>query len=268
MIKHYASLAELRSAWFASGGLRNGSPMGSAWYNHESPADTARYAESGNAALVPQAEAMLAKLDLAIETPRRAWERAPAGAFPWVPDVLAGLPTPMRRQVHVPDERAPVNILTVTTSSAGVSSAVLERRGIVILAAAMALSRLRPVNLCAIAMLDGPKDGSGETVIINRINTTPLDLATACWMLTSAGYARRITYDMARTLNNFSGGWPRGFLYGAPERYYDNLTARLGYRKADTLFIGAAHISDPLLADPLAWVQGQINRFTTQTTET
>jgi hypothetical protein len=257
MIKHYDSIAAIRADWLAKG-KSNSSGTDNSWYG-ESRDQTVRRSLHGDPSLVQRAETMLAELDTAVETPRHQWERSPAGAYACVPDVLAGLPTPMRRQVYVPDDRAPLTLLVNTTCSGGIPADVMQRRGIVILALTMALARIRPISLHVLATMDGY---GGETVFTAQINTTPLDLATACYALTSVGFARRLTYDLGRGLNGFTGGWPRGYRYGNPKAYNDALVPRLGYNPKDTLLIPAAELSDRLLQWPIEWVNEQIARFT------
>jgi hypothetical protein len=161
---------------------------------------------------------------------------------------------------HEQDEAAPITVLVATTCSAGISAATLEKRGTVILALVMALSRVRPVSLQALALTDGSHEG--ETIITNVINTNPLDLATACYVMTSAGFARRLTYGLAREKNNFSGGWPRRFTYGKSGPYYDYLKSRLVADPSKCLIIPAAELHDELLSQPLKWIEKQIKHFT------
>src|SRR5579863_2238608 len=113
----------------------------------ETLAETLSRSEFGDTSLVPEAERLIAQLDTQIETPRRIWERAPVGVFCAVPDVLAGLPTPMRRLRETQEEHAPVAVLVISTSSAGVEAQTLKKRGTAILALVLALARVRPVSL-------------------------------------------------------------------------------------------------------------------------
>lgn len=269
MIIRYDSTAALRAAYLEHKGKlphNYHSGEGGNWFANESEADTLRKAELGDTTLVAKAEAALEKLDQVIETPRKVWERSPAGAFCCVPDVLAGLPTPMRRQTQVRDEHAPITILAISTSSAGIGAETLARRGTIILALVMALSRIRPVTLQQLTILHGIE--GGETVITSEINTHPLDLATACYVLTSAGFARRLTYGLAKALNSFNGGWPKGFSYYSPETYYNRLRHILAPDPTRCLIIGAAQLGDELLDQPITWLNKQITRFTTELEET
>lgn len=261
MIIRYPSCAALAKDYEASvpAHKRQG-PMSSSWYNDESPTQTLSLTYGGDTCLVPSAEHYLNKLDLSIETPRKVWKRAPIGARCSIPDYLADLPTPMRNRVTMGDEHQPITILACTTSSAGISAKTLQTRGTVILALVMALSRVRPVILDQLTILDGNHEG--ETIITSTINTSPLDLATACYVLTSAGFARRLTYGLAKVKNQFGGRWPRGFSLSNPDPYYKTLIPKLGLRPEKTLIIGAATLGDELLETPLLWINKQIQRFT------
>jgi hypothetical protein len=265
LIQRYDSIAALRAAYIASGRRpAHDSPSNLSWYGNETEEQTLRFSQSGDVSLVPQAEAMLAALDTIIETPRRTWERAPAGAFCCVPDVLAGLPTPMRRATSTPDDRAPITIFVNTSCSAGISAKVIQKRGIAILALVMALSRIRPVSLQQLAILDGYRDNTGETIITSEINTSPLDLATACYVLTSVGFARRLTYKVGEAINGFKGRWPASFSYYSPQPYYDALAPRLTSDVSRCLIIGVAQLGDALLSAPIVWINAQIHRFTSR----
>lgn len=266
MIKRYESIAAIRAHYLAVGQKNDDTSLD--WYGGEAKNATIRLSETGDTSLVSQAEILLDRLDTQIETPRKVWTRSPAGAFPCIPDVLAGLPTPMRRQREIPDERAPITILAATMSSAGISADILRQRGITILALVMALSRTRPVSLQQLTCLHG--DDDGETVFTATINTTPLDLATACYVLTSSGFSRRLTYDLGVALNGFNGQWPQayGYKYGDPTPYYTGLVSRLGHDPRFTLVIQAPELRDELIRTPLAWVNNQLARFANFTAET
>lgn len=262
MIKRYPSIAAMRQHYIETvgdSGYESGYGNNS-WYNNESRKRTLELSLSGDMRLVPFAEKELDRLDMSIETPRRSWTRGPAGAYCVVPDVLAGLPTPMRHMVSEPDERAPITILVITTSSAGIDAKTLERRGVTILALTMALTRIRPVSLQALSILNGRDNG--ETVLTAEINTHPLDLSTACYVLTSAGFARRITYQLSTKIGGATGSWPRKFSYDNPTKYYNYLAETLAPDPSRTLVIGAAQLGDELLKNPQAWVERQVKRFT------
>jgi hypothetical protein len=269
MIKTYDSIATLREDALRLGrgqiGMGRGGTDygGNSWYGGESPSDTLRKSELGDLSLVSEAETLIDQLDTQIETPRRVWERSPAGAFCVVPDVLAGLPTYMRYQREVGDEHQAIEIFVVASCSAAINAKTLQKRGATILALTMALARVRPISLHIVDIGNGPRDYTGETTNIARIETAPLDFATACYVLSSAGFVRRLMYGLAEKQNGFSGGWPEtpDWSYNSPALYYDNLVARVARDPARTLLIGGAQLGDELLSQPVTWLNKQIARF-------
>lgn len=268
MIIRYPSISAVADDFerkVGRGSTRYGT-SGSSWMNGETTSESIRKCRYGDTSLVPLAEAELDKLDQVIETPRLQWDRSPAGAFCSVPDYIVGLPTPMRRQIHINDEKAPINIVVDVGSSASVQADTLKKRGITILALVMALSRTRPVMLYPIDVASGNKDR--ETIWITQINTTPLDLATACYVLTSAGFSRGIIMPLEERINGNSGGWPAEFgYYGDSLPYYKKRLPLLGFVEKDTLIIPASKGSDELVRNPIPWINKQITRFTTQEEE-
>jgi hypothetical protein len=259
MIRTYESIAALREEALSLGAVKHSDRSYGFDYNTvgETTEETLRYSLTGNTSLVPEAEALIDKLDAQIETPRRVWERSPAGAFCVVPDVLAGLPTYMRYQREVGDERQAISIFVRPNASYGVTAAILRKRGITILALAMALARVRPISLHYFFVSEGTRerDGCKEDVLDARIETAPLDLATACYALSSAGFYRRMCFGLVEK----SGG-----LVGAlislrrSEEICYNL---LGNDSKLTLVIGPAELNDPLLTQPVVWLNKQIARF-------
>jgi hypothetical protein len=265
MIIHYRNVQALRAAYVAiKSPCYSSRTSGDWWFDGETDADTLRMSDTGDTRLVPTAQALMDKLDHAVSTPRRMWDRSPAGAFCVVPDVLAGLPTPMRRQVFTADERAPIAIYAVTGSSGGINASHLAKRGTTILALVMALARVRPISLFQLDFSGGRKDG--ETIICTQINTTPLDLATACYAMTSSGFARRLVYSVMEEANGHSGAWPPGY-YGNPEPYLRGVHQKLGLDPKYTLMIDAARLHDTLLVDPIKWLNDQVRRFTANAEE-
>jgi hypothetical protein len=263
MIIRYDSIAALRQAYLDAG-LRGkqGVYGGSDWFNNESEADSLRLALTGDTSLVQRAEAILWQFEQQIETPKPEWHRSVAGPMVNVPDVLAGRPTCMRRLAPALNDHSPIEIFVVTNSAGGLSAQILRNRGIAILALVLALSRVRPLMLYQVAMGNGSRDGTGETLLISHINTTPLDLATACYVLTSAGFARRITYELSKKLNGYSYSPPEAFSYNRPEVYELGMIKRIAINPERSILIGRSNKSDPIITMPIAWVRTQVERFT------
>jgi hypothetical protein len=250
MIKHYGSIAEMCDAYLALPRASN--------------SETVHKGYTGDTSLVAMAEAQIALVETQIETPRAGWARSPAGAFCAVPDVLAGLPTPMRRRTYVPHEGAPITIIVGTASSGGLSPSVFRRRGITIVALVMALARIRPISLHIMDPSYGPPEPngfSGETVIMSRVNTTPFDLATACYVLTEISFTTTVMYRLEEHVTG-RVTWPTGYTQN-PQAYYDGLCDRMKLERSDTLIIRDAFLGDSIITQPVMWLNEQVRRFTT-----
>lgn len=221
---------------------------------------------TGDDSLVAEARKLLDKFEVQAETTRPEWQGSVFGAYPMVPEALAGNPESMRRIVNVGSDLAPICIYASTTSSAGYDHADMTKRGIAVLALTMALSALRPVELFTITQLDGRgkstrDDGldSGACIIVTRINSQPLDLSTACHCLTSVAVDRGITHALGFAHHGFTGGWSWG---GPPNG--DKVIARtrrvLDMNERDVLITGA-FLTDDIIKNPVAWVQREIADF-------
>jgi hypothetical protein len=154
-------------------------------------------------------------------------------------------------------------------SSGIIDAPILKKRGTAILALVMALIQVRPVTLHVVATLDGYRDKSGETIFSTQLATAPLDLARACYALTSQGFCRFLNYELGRKLNDFTGGWPSNYSYGSAGggSYSEYLAKMLSPDPKRTLVIDAAQARDPIVDQPVEWINEQVRRFTSQQEE-
>lgn len=232
----------------------------------ETEAQTLARSAKGDLSLVPEAEALIERLSTGIETRRFETARVVVGSRYAVPDVILGRPRAMRRKRHVKTEHAPVTLLVVSTSSGATSADALRARGAAALALTMVLARNRPVHLFTVSILEG-EDASGETVFATRIETAPLDLAIAAYALTSAGFDRRLNHGIAWRVNGCRGSWPSEY-YKDANAYYESLRERLAVgAKADSLVIRSASLYEPIITDPVAWLNDTIAGFNAEEDE-
>lgn len=232
------------------------------WYSGETEQDTLRYCERGNDTLVPAARKLMDKFEATFEAPVRQWQHTPAGIIPCIPDVIAGNPDNMRRWTVTDDDAAPIRVIVPITSSGGIDAHLLERRGTAALALVMALQARRPVDLEIMVMSDCQGiEGKHHRYTMVRIETRPLSLAHACWLLTSQGAARRMGYAIAGSRNgNKSIHWPPGYISDEAKYCKEMATAlQLG---ASDLLMRPSWIYDPAVQDPEKWIVEQYNRMT------
>ncbi len=256
MIKIFDSVRELAEA---ARYTANHVP-GGAWTGGETHAQSIAHAMTGDMRMVPTAEKLIAKLETQIELPSREFMPSVEGAYPIVADYLTGDPMCMRRRGDVMNERAPISIFVCLTSSSAVSTHDLMRRGTTILALLLALSQSHPMQLIAFSMLHGSADG--ESIVGARINTTPLDIATAAYALAHPGMCRNILYGYQTRVYNSNGSWPTAYHYdGRNGGYFGSLIRRLGGDE-NSLFIPPIEMHDLLVSNPIEWVNNQVKRFT------
>jgi len=216
--------------------------------------DSIRYCTQGDVSRVAQAERMIESLTVQIESPVTHWQAAPAGAFPIVPDYLAGRPDCMRRKVQDASSAAPIRVFLETGVSAGINVDRVVDRGIAFLALAMSLSRVRPVELfaCNFWRKDSKEDKRIAGVVI-PINAAPLDIALACGVLTQPSVTRGLMYSYLAEEHRSNH---RGF------GVWDHETARKMLRCAPSdIYVPPLRLGDALLADPVAFINAALGRI-------
>lgn len=222
--------------------------------------DAMDYLDRGSMAHVARAEALLERLTYSIPVIGPEWQMAVAGAFPIVPEFLSGRPDCMRRKVHLLKDSTPIRIFINLSSSCTVEPETLARRGPVYLALALALARVRPVEVYGLGTASNRMFGGGDraslnlaTVIRVPINNT----AAACGLLACPATTRQAIYAWQHYVRDIPSSIPM---------WKDNET---GVPKAlgltpDDLYI--AHTfgqdSDPIVQDPERFIREQIEKRT------
>jgi len=221
-------------------------------------------ARCGNDALVPKAQEMLDQIDATgLDLARAEWVNDVAGALADVPAFLAGHHASMKAKRVLRDDRAPIRIFTDLTSSAMIDHSVLAKRGTAMLALTMALSQARPVECFAVVALNHNK-GKGAAIAVVTIPAAPLELSTACHVLTSASFARSLGYGVLMHKLNSGGGWawnidPFG---SSRERFILSMRSALGMTPAD-IYLPPPHYdqhSEPIIKDPIRWINDELRK--------
>lgn len=236
------------------------------WVGYVSSKQALAMLATGDESRVDAAQALLDKFDVHIETSGQAMATGVAGFCPSVPDYLGGSPESMYCMTEVQSEAAPLTIIVDLATSSSIGQDTITRRGTTILAAVMALSATRPVTLEVISMGDGKHTVKGTSVSISRvaINSTPLDLASACYALCHSGFCRHILYGVMDCLG-FTGLWPehKGKRMTAT-RGAEYTTWALDVLDADpetTLFIPAICSTDELVNEPERWIASVLAKY-------
>lgn len=216
---------------------------------------------------VTEAQALIDQIQAELpECTTRQWSTDIAGAFPCVPAFLSGDPECMFTLADCESPSAPVRIFIASTSSATVSHQTLLKRGAAALALVLLASRSRPVELYSYAhsgFYHGKRKGNrGDAVIVQRLASHPVMLSEVTYILTSAGYARNLTYGvLAYRTNGIDNGLKWGDATVRDNHQAGPATrALLGLNDSDVL-IGPAHAHDPLVNDPVGFVRRELEKM-------
>ena len=226
------------------------------FYDGKSFIEAVKLASTGDLSRVPESDRLLSEYEaLSFQSSRRAWTDDVVGALPNVPAYVAGLPMCMRRRSPQPSESAPVAILVDLTCSTFFTSDMIARRGAAILALVRCLSSRRNVELWAGTIVGADGDFNG-VALFSRVETSPLDLATAGYVLQSGAYLRRLHYALSRTYG-FEGGWAFDS-HTASREHLAALMRPAMPHIAESVIVPAMHESDIISTDPQAWIKHKL----------
>jgi hypothetical protein len=122
--------------------------MGGGQFTAEKAVECATMGIPDNVELIKAERRRAERLDVQVIYP--SWQADICGAFPDVPSYLAGDPMNMRRLVNQVTETRPVRIFVGMASSCTFSAEQLAKRGALIAALALQLSKTRAVSVYAI----------------------------------------------------------------------------------------------------------------------
>jgi hypothetical protein len=229
---------------------------GSSWYGNEDRASALRKLAVGDNALVPASEKLLGELEgLLPHTSRYLNIMDVVGALPVVPAYLSGVPVNMRRRAKIARDDAPISVVCDVTSSGGIGAGDLLARGTALLAFVRVLSEHRQVSLwCGI----GLNVRSGSSMVLWRIDTTPLDLARAAHLLSAPSVSRGLGYGLSYKLHASGGGWP----FEDHQKQARTGEARLREVLGEQVhFIPPLFLRDELVTAPLAWLKRELAKY-------
>ena len=222
---------------------------------------TLRYTREGDLSGVAASEALLAEMEhYVFETARLENVLDVTGASPNVPAYIAGQPLSMRRRARREHPQGPIAVIVDLSTSAELTTKQIQTRGAVLLALVRILSTCRPVELWAVTGLDGRvgrSDPTGVSFVGTRIDTTPLDLARAGFILTSAAFPRMLCYGLAEKHHGYRGHWP---FYDGPLSPSEMAQCLMGAfaHVEETLCVPGLHVKDELVQRPLNWLQREL----------
>lgn len=214
----------------------------------------------GYTGAVPDAEKLLAEIDANIDTTGLIdhWQDSVVGAFPNVPAFLAGSPECMRSftgNSRNTGKKSPIKVVYSPIVSASTDAETIKKRGIVVLALVMALSRVRPVELEVVTCL-----GNMDSRI--RLKSAPLMLSETAYVLTNPTWFRSLAYTFAHASAAWDGGWGAWSGGGSQsDEGVAHMRKCLGLQD-DDLFISPLHCNDNELMDnPVKYINGVLDQY-------
>lgn len=235
--------------------------FGGAWYAGETSESARRKVQLGDNLLVQESDKLLAQLEDQVVHSRH-WRNLDdvVGALPNVPAYIAGTPINMRRRVKVSRDDAPLTLFVDLTSSGGINAHALLARGVATLALTRLLVEHRAVTLYAGIALGGGQLSGGSSTIAWRIDTAPLDLARAVFMLASASVSRGIGYQIsqAREGHASGGSWP----FHNFEKHKASGQERLERVLGETIcYVPPIFVTDELVTAPVEWIKRELAKY-------
>lgn len=239
---------------------------GSSWSGGQSWETQLTQAARGDTSLVKQAEELLDKIVVDAARPMPMWVNEVAGAFPSIPDYLAGQPDCMMDMQPQPSERAPIKIYVELTSSGAVDAADMVKRGTAILALALLLNRDRAVDLNVIIGFGRTPFGHQGCFAVIPLGTSPIDIALSCNALTSQSFVRSMGYQFLRQFpeTQCAGNWDWDIMPDGDHnraRFVEKLRAAIGANPQD-MIIPPTFMNDPAITDPLGFVRRSLAEAT------
>jgi len=216
---------------------------------------------NGDETHVDQANKLVDQIVATVEVPRHVSKKSVYGFRPNVPAYIRGEPRDMWRRLKIKEERSPIRVFVGLTSSALISEDDLIKRGCAIAAFAIAMSNVRPVIITPYVCLGSSRytgRGTRNMLISWDISTQPL-IMSELMAVTRPEVTRHIGIESCRQLFG-------RIAEDDPSFHSDSFSEakmrqHLGAKPSD-LYLPSIHASDPILNDPVAWVNTQVERYT------
>ncbi len=215
-----------------------------------------RKTREGDLAGVAASEALLAKFEsLSFPTYRREWYNEVAGHVANVPAFLAGHPQAMRRRRRAENSAAPITVFVDLFASCAFTQEQITTRGAAVLALVRLLAMHRPVTLYAAfatTSYSGRRSHNGRTTacVAVKLDTAPLDLAHAAYVLTSPLFLRQVLFHVCEQTAPGTDPFPP--LDGA---LCDVAEEMLG---AGTQILAMPGVVSDVVRDPGKWIEERI----------
>ena len=198
------------------------------------------------------------------------WENAIVGYHVNVAAFMAGHPKHMMRRAvsEYVSTMAPLSVYVDVTVSAFLSHQQLIARGVAMLAFVMAMSQIRPVELYCCGCGHYNDDARAQAVVC-KVESKPLDLARAAFMLTNPAYNRRISFSAGTALAGVPGNYSIPLAFNRlPHADLEASMRHMLSMEAHDIYLKHGHMDDSLmLSDPVKWVRNMIEKHARKSTD-
>jgi len=281
-----------------------------AWFDGLTQEQARQWSYEGCNAIVPQIEETMALMDAELPTLSIEHTMGIAGYCPDIPLFLSSDPECMRSVHYDAAATGAINIAVCLESGCRqcdninclcepIDANSVKLRGAAVLSLVARLSAIRPVNLIALHTVHGHtlesetdkqffyrrrhRDYQSTAALAVQINTAPLDLASAGFVLCNVGFARAVLYGLhvrgqkARK-TSVSGAPAAGLTFAAildddgrrvnvrdmtgdkemESRYCQGIRRMLGWDAADSLIVPPTQEHMSSAEDAIAWVKDRL----------
>jgi hypothetical protein len=171
----------------------------------------------------------------------------------------------MRRRYRQSTSTAPLGIVVDCTASAGFGKRDFEKRGAAILALVRVLSQSRPVTLHVACGLAANEEAKGyydldATWIVAQVDTAPLDLARASYVMSAPGFLRGLCFGIAKADYGFVTRWPYGDVE-AIRPHGHKIFEGIVPGAEEVLYVPPMHYQDPLSSKPEEWLKDMVAKY-------
>lgn len=240
---------------------RNRETRGRDWCGSDNANEVQGWLDNGRESLVTPSDKFMAEFDdIQFNASRSRIVGAVCGGAPNVGAFLAGSPVAMRQRVKTVDDVAPLRIVVDIASSGGIDAKDVQRRGTAVLALVRMLAAIRPVELyCGVCLSNYDDKAHFELV---RVDTAPIDLIRAAYLLTDISAARFVAYGMAETVfNSNSSNWGYGGDIETVRTRSPEALRTMFADGADILYIAPPYLSDENIKNPVAFVRRMLAQY-------
>lgn len=207
----------------------------------------------GNPRNLKKAEALLADLeDKALPTDAWLLDQSRTGFAPCVPAFLAVSPDSMFRLENSLQDTAPIRIYISVSASRAFADDDLLKRGCTLLALARKLQSVRPVELYLYTCYAQEGTATGWFGPVVKLDTNPIDMSVASRTVADPAFLRELVFAWCDSHFNAHT------LCGQTD--VNKCREWLGAQDQD-LVIGRANHGDPMMQDPVKWVNDQVKKY-------